>query len=140
MAEHFEGHAADTFSVEVSGLTMTVKGVSKSGTVSDGVFTSNERGLGLSSGVFKQIDQEEALLVSFNEDVIVESAAIVAGNGTCGGFYRVGDHAPLAIYCVDADIDAKDQSGLLSDIGVLKKRQTLRLDSAPRFGTESPGQ
>ena len=41
---------------------------------------------------------------------------------------------------VDADIDAKDQSGLLSDIGVLKKGQTLRLDSSPHFGTESPGQ
>jgi hypothetical protein len=108
--------------------------------VSDGVFTSNERGLGISSGKAKQVDNGEALLISFDEDVVVESAAIVAGNGTCGGFYQVGEHAPLAIYCVDADIDAKDQSGLLSDIGVLQTGQTLRLDSVPHFGTESPGQ
>lgn len=103
-------------------------------------FTSNDRGLGISSGKVKQIDDGEALLSTFDTDVILESAAIVAGNGTCGGFYRVGDHAPLAIYCVDADIDEKDQSGLLSDIGVLKKGQTLRLNSSPHFGTESPGQ
>lgn len=136
----FDGHSANGCAVESAGLTMTIRGVLKNGAASDGVFTSNDRGLGLSSGAVKQIDGGEALLISFDEDVIVESAAIVAGNGTCGGFYRVGDHAPLAIYCVDADIDAKDQSGLLSDIGVLKKGQTLRLDSSPHFGTESPGQ
>lgn len=140
LAADFEGKSAGEFTTEAGGLTMTIRCVNEQGSISGAVFSSNERGLGVSSGKFRQVDNGEALLISFDEDVIVESAAIVAGNGTCGGFYRVGDHAPLAIYCVDADIDAKDQSGLLSDIGVLKKGQTLRLDSSPHFGTESPGQ
>ena len=140
LAARFEGHSAENLTTEVDGLSITMRGVIGNRPVPAAVFTSNERGLGVSSGNVKQVDSGEALLISFDEDVIVESAAIVAGNGTCGGFYRVGDHAPPAIYCVDADIDAKDQSGLLSDIGVLKKGQVLRLDSSPHFGTESPGQ
>jgi len=140
LAARFEGQSAEQLTTEVDGLSMTMRGVVGNSAASGAVFNSNERGLGVSSGKFRQVDNGEALLISFDEDVIVESAAIVAGNGTCGGFYRVGDHAPLAIYCVDADIDAKDQSGLLSDIGVLKKGQALRLDSSPHFGTESPGQ
>ena len=63
----------------------------------------------------------------------------MAGNGVCGGFYRVGENSPLAIYCIDADIDAKDQSGILSDIGVVKAGQKLRLDSSPHFGVEAKG-
>ena len=71
---------------------------------------------------------------------IVESAELVAGqDGACGGFYRVGSAAPMALYCVDGDIDANDQSGVLSDIGVVKAGQTLRLDSSPHFGVETPG-
>lgn len=119
---------------------MTMRGVTGDSAIPGAIFSLNERGVGLSSGKFKQIGDGEALLITFDEDIIVESAAIVAGNGICGGFYRVGGHAPLAIYCVDADIDAKDQSGILSDIGVLKKGETLRLDSSPHFGTESAGQ
>ncbi|MDF1811159.1 MAG: arylsulfatase [Verrucomicrobiales bacterium] len=106
----------------------------------DEPFDINERGLGLIGGKYKQVDQGEALLLSFDRDVIVESAGVAAGNGTCGGFYQVGDKAPLAIYCIDADNDAKDQQGLLSDIGVLKKGEILRLDSSPHYGVESPGQ
>jgi arylsulfatase A-like enzyme len=140
LAPQFEGHSAEGCTAKVAGLTMTVKGVRQGRAISNSSFSLNERGLGLLSGKVKQVDDGEALLISFDEDVIVESAAIVAGNGICGGFYRVGVHSPLTIYCVDADIDAKDQSGLLSDIGVLKKGQTLRLDSSPHFGTESPGQ
>ena len=139
LAANFEGKAAERLTAEVDGLIMTMRGVIGVRPISKAVFSLNERGVGVSSGKFKQIDNGEALLITFEEDVIVESAAIVAGNGICGGFYRVGNHAPLAIYCVDADIDAKDQSGLLSDIGVLKKGQTLRLDCSPHFGTESPG-
>ena len=87
-----------------------------------------------------QVVSGEALLIQFDRDVIVESAAIIAGNGSAGGFYSVADQAPLAIYCVDGDIDAKDQSGILSDIGVLKAGQTLRLDSSQRLGADPPGQ
>ena len=86
------------------------------------------------------MDDGEAILLSFDRDVIVESVSVVAGNGVCGGFYQVGDNSPLAIYCIDADIDAKDQSGILSDIGVVRSGQILRLDSSPHFGVETPGQ
>ena len=99
----------------------------------------NEQGLGLAGGESEQIDSGEALLISFDQDVIVESAAIVAGKGTCGGFYRMGDKAPLAIYCVDADNDSQDQQGILSDLGVLKAGETLHLDSSPHYGSEAAG-
>ena len=51
----------------------------------------------------------------------------------------MGNRAPLAIYCVDGDIDAQDQSGLLSDLGVLRKGKALRLDSSPHHGVEAAG-
>ena len=103
-------------------------------------FSVNPRGLGIQGGHFEQVDDGEAILLSFDRDVIVESVSVVAGNGVCGGFYQVGDNSPLAIYCIDADIDAKDQSGILSDIGVVRSGQILRLDSSPHFGVETPGQ
>ena len=89
----------------------------------------------------KKEEELEALRVQFDRDVIVESVAIVAGqDGVCGGFYQVGDGAPLAIYCVDKDNDAKTQHGVIGDIGVLLKGEVLRLDSQPHFGVEVPGQ
>ena len=51
----------------------------------------------------------------------------------------MGDRAPAAIYCVDADGDTQDQSGILSDLGVLKRGQRLRLDTHPHWGVETPG-
>ncbi|MAY79367.1 MAG: hypothetical protein CL930_01105 [Deltaproteobacteria bacterium] len=96
-------------------------------------------GLGVGGGKSDQVDSGEALLISFKKDVIIESVAIVAGEGSCGGFYRMGKKAPLAIYCVDADIDAKDQSGILSDLGVLRAGEILRLDSSPHHGVETSG-
>ena len=105
----------------------------------DQVFRTNFRGLGIGGGAVDQVESGEALLISFDRDVVVESAGIVAGNGTCGGFYQVGDGAPLALYCIDAAIDMKDQSGLLSDIGLLKAGEVLRLDSSPHYGVEAEG-
>ncbi len=102
-------------------------------------FHVNNRGLGLVGGDFLQVDSGEALLLSFDRDVLVESVGIVAGNGVCGGFYQMGDTAPLAIYCIDGDNDSRDQSGLLSDLGILKKGEVLRLDSGPHWGVETPG-
>ncbi len=122
-----------------NGLTLTLTGVQGDQPLTDQVFKVNERGLGISGGQFEQVDQEEALLLTFDRDVVIHSAAIVAGNGVCGGFYQVADHAPLAIYCIDADNDAKEQQGLLSDLGVLPAGQTLRLDSSPHYGTEAAG-
>ncbi|MCP4847185.1 MAG: arylsulfatase [Verrucomicrobiaceae bacterium] len=99
----------------------------------------NDHGLGVTGGKSAQVDSGEAILISFEKDVLIESAAIVAGTGSCGGFYRMGKNAPLAIYCVDADIDSKDQSGILSDLGVLRAGDVLRLDSSPHHGVEAPG-
>jgi hypothetical protein len=103
-------------------------------------FHFNPRGIGVAGGKFGQVESGESIHVTFDQDVMIESAGIVAGNGACGGYYQAGDRSPLAIYCVDADIDAKDQSGLLSDIGVLKAGEALRFDSTPHYGVETPGQ
>jgi hypothetical protein len=111
-------------------LTLTTKG---------GTPIADEQGLGVEGGISGQVDSGEALLFRFDQDVLVESAAIVAGEGICGGFYRMGEKAPLAIYCVDADIDSKDQQGILSDLGVLKAGEILRLDSSPHHGVEAIG-
>ncbi len=120
--------------------TVSVSAARGDRTLDSATFDVNPRGLGVHAGRVGQVDDGEAILIRFDCDVLVESAAIVAGNGTCGGFYRVEDHAPLAIYCVDGDIDAQDQSGILSDIGLLKAGEVLRLDSSPRLGVEAAGQ
>ena len=116
----------------IDGLELTVS-------ASRGELAFSDDGLGISGGSSDAVDGGEAILVSFNTDVVVESAAIAAGEGAVGGFYRVGSHAPLAIYCIDGDIDSLDQSGILSDIGLLKKGEELRFDSGPHYGNEPPG-
>ncbi len=108
--------------------------------LSEGEPHFNPRGLGVDGGNVGQVDSGETLLLSFDRDVVVEDLEIVAGNGRAGGYYQVGSDAPLAVYCIDDDIDAKDQSGVLSDIGVLKKGETLTVSSAPLYGSEAPGQ
>ncbi|MEM8733918.1 MAG: arylsulfatase, partial [Planctomycetota bacterium] len=86
------------------------------------------------------IDQSEVIHISFDRDVVIEWIALEAGpKGRCGGSYRVGNGAPLAIYCTDTDNDAKDQHGVLSDIGLLPRGEFLVLDSGPHYGSESPG-
>ena len=105
-----------------------------------GKFSTNFRGLGLGGGQVLQVDDGQALRIQFGRDVIMESVAIIAGNGVCGGFYQMGKAAPLAIYCVDADNDEKTQHGVISDLGVLRAGQVLRLDSKPHHGVEAAGQ
>ena len=107
-------------------------------------FRCNRNGLGLATtdrnNNDNQVDSGEALLIKFDHDVLIESVAIAASDGgQCGGFYRMGNRAPLAIYCVDADNDAKDQHGILSDFGILRAGETLVLNSAPHYGVENPG-
>jgi arylsulfatase A-like enzyme len=102
-------------------------------------FDLNPMGLGVVGGTAKQVDSGEKLCIKFNQDVLVESVSLVAGQGTCGGFYRKTTQSPLAIYCIDADIDSNDQSGILSDIGVLRRGDELILDSSPHFGVEAKG-
>lgn len=140
VAMKFDGQSAEGLTVKTKVISLSVSAVGDGTLPGTAVFSVNERGLGISSGHFKQVDDREALLISFDQDVIIESASIIAGNGSCGGFYRVGEQSPLAIYCIDADNDAKEQQGILSDIGVLPAGQSLRLDSSPHYGSESPGQ
>ena len=117
-----------------------VEGLEFSVSAIGGEIASGDNGLGISGGRSDAVDGGEAIVVIFNQDVLVESAAIAAGDGAVGGFYRVGPRAPLAIYCVDGDIDSLDQSGILSDIGLLKKGEELRFDSGSHYGNEPPGE
>lgn len=139
LADSFVGDAAAGRSVTAGEITMTVTGICRQQDTDAGEFSVNNRGLGLSGAEFEQVDSGEALLFRFDKDVIVESAAIIAGNGVCGGYYQVGDQSTQPIYCVDADIDSNNQSGVLSDIGVVKAGQTLRLDSTPHYASEAKG-
>ncbi|TWT47037.1 Arylsulfatase [Thalassoglobus neptunius] len=139
LRERFQNEEHSTVSVEAEGVTAKFTAVPGSSNY-PARFSVNPRGVGIEGGAFKQVDDGESIIVTFDKDVIVESVAIVAGNGVCGGFYQVGEGSPLAIYCVDADIDAKDQAGILSDIGLLKAGTPLRLDSHPHYGVEAPGQ
>ena len=144
LAEEFDAKPASGHSVKrekpslikagVVDLEMTIKGEKAKR------FSTNFRGLGLVGSNFEQVDDGEALHIKFSRDVIVESVAIVAGNGVCGGFYQMGTGAPLAIYCVDADNDAKTQEGIISDLGVLRAGQILKLASSPHYGVEAAGQ
>lgn len=107
--------------------------------ISGQTFHMNNRGLGVGGGEVGQVDGGEAVVISFDNDVLIESAAIVAGNGNAGGFYQVGAASPLAIYCIDDDIDSNDQSGVISDIGVLRSGEKLRFDTSPHYGVEATG-
>lgn len=118
-------------------LMMTLERQGKS--VREFTLTSHKDGFGVLGGESSAVDEGEALLFRFDHDVLVESISMVAGDGSCGGYCVVGEHQPLAIYCVDADNDAKDQQGILSDIGILKRGQPLRLDTRPHLGVEAPG-
>ena len=103
-------------------------------------FTKHPNGFGVSSNRSLSVNDGEALLFRFDHDVLIESVSLVAGDdGSCGGYYSVGEHQALAIYCVDADNDAKDQQGILSDLGVLKRGQPLRLDTRPHLDVEAFG-
>lgn len=102
-------------------------------------FDVSDNGIGMVGGTSAAVDSGETMTIRFDRDVLVESVSLFAGGQPCGGFYKIGDNAPLNIYCVDADIDSQDQSGVLSDIGVVRKGQPLTLSSEPFLGVETPG-
>ncbi len=142
LARKFDGLAADQPLQENRGadLKMNISVVLGNLPPGEATFSCDSDGLGLTGGESDKVNGGEALLIQFDRDVLIQSAALVAGeDGVCGGFYRVGDASPLAIYCVDADNDAQDQSGVLSDIGVLRGGESLRLDSSPHYGVEATG-
>jgi len=124
--------AGTNWRIAQNGLVMDVTGSNDLAHSSDGLGVKG-------GGSEKAVDSGEHLAIRFDRDVVIENVAIAAGKGSCGGFYQVGDAAPLALYCIDADNDAQDQRGNLSDIGYLPKGVALKLDSSPHFGVESAG-
>ena len=70
---------------------------------------------------------------------MIESIALKAGIGSCGGSVIKGKNSPLAIYCIDADNDSNDQQGVISDLGIIKKGERLILDAGPHLGVEQRG-
>jgi hypothetical protein len=104
----------------------------------DGV--RDEQGLGIKGQKSQRVEPGEAFAIRFESDVLIESIGITAGKeGSCGGSLRMGNRSALAIYCTDADNDAKDQQGIISDLGILKKGEMLILDPSPHWGVEAPG-
>lgn len=97
------------------------------------------QGLGIKGGGSVRVDKNEKLEISFSKDVVIEKLALFAGEGQCGGSYKMNESAPLQIYCVDAALDMKNQMSDLSDLGVLKKGQSLVLDASPYLGVEAQG-
>lgn len=139
--EALDGAKARNAKIAAKGhsLRATISAEKNGQSLSDTTFTSSSDGLGISDGDAKTVDGDEAVLIRFNKNVVVEHASLLASGDIAGGHYNVGGGAPLSIYCVNADIDDKDQSGVLSDLGVLKAGQILRLDSRARFPSEHTG-
>lgn len=145
LAQNLQGKsdAAANFSIRIvkPRLAVQVTGVRGSEILRGTGFAWSPRGLGFLDNPLRRIENDRGLLISFDRDVLIESVGIAIGNaGQCGGFYQMGNSAPMAVYCMDADNDSKSQHGILSDLGVLKAGKSLRLDSAPHFGVEPAGQ
>ncbi len=119
-------------------LKMTVAAV-RGGKAVAGVFNADEEGLGVNSDDTGRVTGGDSLEISFSADVLIESISFIAGEGVCGGSVKVGQRSPLAIYCLDADNDANDQTGRMSDLGVLLAGQKLTITSAPHLGVENAG-
>ena len=104
-----------------------------------GLPTQKPDGLGIEGKGSSRIDDGEGIAIRFEQDVLIESIGLRAGQGSCGGSVVKAKNSPLKIYCLDADNDAKDQHGLITDLGVLKEGERLILDAAPYLGVEQPG-
>ena len=97
-------------------------------------------GVGIPGSGSDRVDAGQGIALRFQQDVLIESIGLKAGkDGSCGGSLIMGKRSPLAIYCTDKDNDAKDQQGIMSDLGILKKGEMLRLEASPHLGVESPG-
>ena len=113
-------------------LTLSISG-------KGGLPTQKPDGLGIEGKESSRIDKGEGIALRFEQDVLIESIALKAGDGSCGGSLVKGKNSPLAIYCIDADNDANDQKGIISDLGIIKKGERLILDAGPHLGVEQPG-
>ena len=97
-------------------------------------------GVGIPGSGSDRVDAGQGIALRFQQDVLIESIGLKAGkDGTCGGSLIMGKQSPLAIYCTDKDNDAKEQQGIMSDLGILKKGEMLILNASPHLGVEAPG-
>jgi len=143
VAPHFQKPAGDHVSIDYAaanqpGIKMKVTAL-RNGKPLPAVFNTNEQGLGIVREDGSNVAAGDAIQISFSDDVLIESAAIIAGDGACGGSAKMGQRAPVAIYCIDADNDAQNQTGVLSDLGVLPAGQKLTLSSAGHLEAEQAG-
>ena len=105
-----------------------------------GKASMDPNGVGIPGSGSDRVDAGQGIALRFQQDVLIESIGLQAGkDGTCGGSLIMGKRAPLAIYCTDKDNDAKDQQGIMSDLGILKKGEMLLLEASPHLGVESAG-
>ena len=97
-------------------------------------------GVGIPGSGSDRVDAGQGIALRFQQDVLIESIGLKAGkDGICGGSLIMGKRSPLAIYCTDKDNDAKEQQGIMSDLGILKKGEMLILNASPHLGVEAPG-
>jgi arylsulfatase A-like enzyme len=105
-----------------------------------GKATVSSDGVGIPGSGSDRVEVGQGIALRFQQDVLIESISLKAGkDGTCGGSLIMGKRAPLAIYCTDKDNDAKEQQGIMSDLGILKTGEMLRLEASPHLGVESAG-
>ena len=92
-------------------------------------------GVGIPGSGSDRVDAGQGIALRFQQDVLIESIGLKAGkDGSCGGSLIMGKRSPLAIYCTDKDNDAKDQQGIMSDLGILKKGKCFGWKPAPTSG------
>ena len=121
------------------GLSVTITSSNPNQPSATKNFVISDNGIGFNENAHQQIENGDALLITFDRPVLIETLGLTAGSGQCGGYYRMGDAAPLPVYCLDADNDAKEQHGKISDLGFLEAGKPLRIDSSPHWGVESKG-
>ena len=91
------------------------------------------------AGHSERVDGGETLSMQWNRDIVLNQVALLAGPGQCGGSVRLGRKSSLAIDCLDADLDAKDQQGIMGDLRVLRAGEILQLSSERLYGVEPEG-
>ena len=94
---------------------------------------------GAVSGHSERVDGGKTLSMQWNRYIVLNQVALLAGPGQCGGSVRLGRKSPLVIDCLDADLDAKDQQGIMGDLGVLRAGEILQLSSERLHGVEPEG-
>ncbi len=166
VADSVDGQPIDSATCTAAGIGLNFSDATPgaNGRRSMAKLSVNPKGFGIDShsGKVLQFDGEEAIRIHFDVNVIVESIEFVAGNGQCGGWYQINRSgrpsdrrivrsskamvsdpelaAKLQIYCIDGDVDSREQYGALSDLGVLLRGDSITVSSQAHLGVESPGQ